>query len=342
MMVQTVTGPIPVESLGRTLMHEHLFIAFPGSWFDPLARFDRAELIEEAVRRLVTLRAECGVRTFVDPCPIELGRDATMIKEISEKSGMQIICTTGFYYEKMGLPIYWRRRTVDEIADLYIREITHGIGHTGVKAGAFKVSTGAPVATEEEKKFLAAACIAHKATGMPIITHTTEGCAGPEQQQLFEIGGVPAHRCLIGHCCTNPDVAYHRRIVEGGSYIGFDQIGMENVQRDDVRANNVAQLVRDGFCAQIIMSMDRLCGYLGKPTARQPTPEEMAKIEYLKSRGLWQSHTYIFTDFIPMLRARGVSQTDIVSILEDNPRRFFAGEVVPEEAARASMSRQAR
>ncbi|WGS19287.1 MULTISPECIES: hypothetical protein [unclassified Bradyrhizobium] len=332
-MIETVTGAIPVESLGRTLMHEHLFIAFPGAWFDPLARFSRAELIAEAVRRLAQLRAEHKVRTFVDPCPIELGRDVTLMKEVSEKAGIQIICTTGFYYEERGLPVYWRCRTEDEIAELYIREITHGIGDTGVKAGALKVSTSAQAVTDQEKKFLAAACIAQKATGVPIITHTTNGCAGPEQQQLFAGGGVAAHRCLIGHCCANADHAYHRRIVDGGSYIGFDQIGMDYVQRDNVRADNLAKLVRDGFRAQIMMSMDRLCGYLGKSVVRQLTSEEIAKIEQLKSRRLWQEHTYMFTDFIPMLRARGVQESDIVSILEDNPRRFFAGAVLPANAA---------
>src|SRR5204863_3560354 len=143
-----------------------------------LAKFDRAEFIEEAVRRLVQLRNEHGVRSFVDPCPIELGRDAGMMKEISEKSGMHIICTTGFYFEEMGLPVYWRARTVDEIAEFYIREITDGIGDTGIKAGAIKVATGAPVVTELERKFLAAACVAQKATGVPVITPTQAGCAG--------------------------------------------------------------------------------------------------------------------------------------------------------------------
>lgn len=324
MMVETVAGPISVESLGRTLMHEHLFIAFPGAWFDPLAKFDRAELIAEAVRRLVKLRTEHGVRTFVDPCPIELGRDVTLMKEVSEKSGMQIICATGFYYEERGLPIYWRARTVDEIAELYIREITYGVGETGVKAGVIKVSTGAPAVGVDEKKCLAAACIAQKATGVPIITHTTEGSAGPEQQELFAAGGVAAHRCLIGHCCANPYGTYHRRIVDSGSYIGFDQIGMDYCQRDDVRADNLAKLVQAGFREQIIMSMDRLCGRLGR-FAFQLKAEYIAKIERLKSLGLYQTHTYMFTEFIPMLIARGVSQADIDLILEDNPRRFFAG-----------------
>ncbi|MER8880807.1 hypothetical protein [Mesorhizobium sp. M0684] len=325
MMVQTVTGLIPVDRLGRTLIHEHLFIAFPGAWFDPLAKFDRAECIEEAVQRLVQLCAEHRVRSIVDPCPIELGRDVTLMKEVSEKSGVHIVCTTGFYYEEMGLPVYWRARTVSEIAELYVREITHGIGDTGVKAGAIKVSTGAPVVTANEEKFLAAACMAQKETGVPIITHTTDGCAGPQQQQLIATGGVAAHHSLIGHSCCNVDPDYHRRIVDAGSYIGFDQIGAFVFQPDDVRADNLAKLVRDGFRTQVMMSMDLHCARLGKITP-QVTADKVAKIEYFKAQGLSQTHTYLFTDFIPMLHARGVSQADIVTILEDNPRRFFAGE----------------
>jgi len=94
------------------------------------------------VRRLRQLRTEHGVRSFVGPCPIRLGRDAALMREIAEKSEMNVVCTTGFYFEEMGLPIYWRARTVTEIAELYIRELTHGIGTTGVKAGAIKVATG--------------------------------------------------------------------------------------------------------------------------------------------------------------------------------------------------------
>jgi phosphotriesterase-related protein len=327
--VQTVTGAIPVESLGRTLMHEHLFIAFPGAEYDPLAVFDRAGFIAEAVRRLKQLREEHGVRSFVDPCPIELGRDAAMMAEIAERSGMNVVCTTGFYFEAMGLPVYWRARTVDEIAELYVREITHGIGTTGVKAGAIKVATGAPAITALEEKFLAAACIAQKATGVPIITHTQDGVGAPEQQALFAAGGVAAHSCLIGHCCGNPDPAYHRRVVDGGSYIGFDRIGMLRLQPDEVRADNLAALVKSGHKAQIMMSQDRHCGWLGK-LARQVTPEEQARTEALRAEGKWPPpYTYMFTDFLPMLHERGVNQADIASMLEDNPRRFFAGEALP-------------
>lgn len=329
MHVQTVTGRIPLGSLGRTLMHEHLFIAFPGAEFDPTASFDRAGFIAEAVKRLGQLRQDHGVRSFVDPCPIELGRDAAMMREIAEKSAMNVICTTGFYFEAMGLPVYWRARTTEEIAELYIREITHGIGTTGVKAGAIKVATGAPDITPLEMKFLDAACIAQRATGVPIITHTQDGHAGPEQQAAFGRGGVPARMCLIGHCCGNADPAYHKRVVDGGSYIGFDRIGLTRFQPDDVRADNLVRLICSGHRAQIMMSQDRHCGWLGKHP-RQISPDEQARIDAPKSNGQWPPpYTYLFTDFVPMLRARGLTEAEICSMLDDNPRRFFAGEPLP-------------
>ena len=91
-----------------------------------------------------------------------------MMREIAEKSEMNVICTTGFYFEEMGLPVYWRARSVEEIAELYIREITYGASATtGVRAGAIKVATGAPAITAHwNTSFSQAACIAQRATGM--------------------------------------------------------------------------------------------------------------------------------------------------------------------------------
>jgi phosphotriesterase-related protein len=163
-------------------------------------------------------------------------------------------------------------------------------GRTARTDADARVATGAPAVTVLEKKFLAAACMAQKATGVPIITHTQDGCAGPEQQKLFADGGVAAHRCLIGHCCGNADPAYHRQVVDGGSYIGFDRIGIVRFQPDEVRADNLAKLVRDGFRAQIMMSQDRHCGWRGK-FPRQLSAEELSKIEYLKSKGRYRRPT---------------------------------------------------
>jgi phosphotriesterase-related protein len=321
--VQTVLGPIPVEKLGRTLVHEHLFIAFEGSQYDPEATFDRPSFITEAVRRLRELK-EHGVSTFVDPCPIDLGRDVVMMKEISEKSEMNIVCTTGFYHEHLGLPGYWRVRTAEDIAALYIREIEKGIGDTGIRPGAIKCASSSPAITPLEEKFIIAASIAQRATGLPIITHTDHVC-GPEQQEIFTRQGVLLGRCLIGHCCGNADPAYHRRIVEAGSYIGFDRIGGTNHQPDSVRADNIVKLVRDGFASSVLMSQDRFCGMRGRPTVKVP-PEIAVKIEHMKKTGKYPPpYTHLFTRFLPMLRERGLTDAEIYPILDRNPMEYFRG-----------------
>jgi phosphotriesterase-related protein len=326
MSVQTVTGRIALNDLGRTLMHEHLYIAFAGAVYDSGVSFDRAGFVTEAVKRLTELRVKYGVRSFVDPCPIELGRDAALMKEIAEKSKMNVVCTTGFYFEAMGLPVYWRARTTEEIAELYIREIEKGIGTTGVRAGAIKVATGAPSITPLEMKFLDAACMAQKATGVPIITHTQDGFGAPDQIAAFTGNGVASHHCLIGHCCGNPDPAYHKRVVDSGVYIGFDRIGLHRFMPDETRADNLVKLVRGGHRAQIMMSQDRHCGWLGK-FARQVSPEEQAKIDAMKAKGTWPPpYTYLFTDFVPLLRDRGLTDAEVFSMLDDNPRRFFSGD----------------
>ena len=85
--VQTVTGPAAIADLGVTLVHEHLLIGYPGWFMDALApRFDRASALGRTVDRLKELRS-FGVETFVDPCPIDLGRDVEFAADVSQASG---------------------------------------------------------------------------------------------------------------------------------------------------------------------------------------------------------------------------------------------------------------
>ncbi|HXC39020.1 MAG TPA: hypothetical protein VN667_08730 [Burkholderiales bacterium] len=322
--VHTVLGPVPVEKLGRTLVHEHLYIHFAGAELDPLAEpFDRPAFIREAVRRLRELR-DLGVCTFVDPCPIELGRDVTMMAEVSEKSGMHIVCTTGFYHEALGLPAYWRSRSAEDIAAFYVHELQKGIGNTGIRPGAIKCGSGKPAITELERKFLAAASMAQLATGVPIITHTEHTC-GPEQQAIFRDNGVPLQRCLIGHCCGNADPEYHHAVAEGGSYIGFDRVGALHHQPDEVRADNIVRLVRDGFGARVLLSQDRYCYLRGRMNV-ELSADQLAKIERMRTQGKWPPpYTHLFKRFLPLLKERGLSDAEIWPMLDRNPIEFFRG-----------------
>lgn len=328
MKINTVLGPIDIARLGRTLMHEHVYISVEGAELDRSIPFDRSVFVADAAARLRTLRERHGVSTFVDPCPIEMGRDVRLLAEVSEKAEMHIICATGFYFDGFGIPLYWRLRPAEEIAEFYIDEIENGIGDTGIRPGLIKVATGQPAITDMEYRVIEAACIAQRATGVPILTHT-EGCCGPEQQAAFRKGGVPLHRCLIGHSCGNADIGYHRRIVEGGSYVGFDRISYVRHQPDEVRADNIAKLVQDGRIGHILLSQDQICGLRGRMEFPQ-TPEEVVQEAELRREGLWPlRQTYIFDKFVPMLRARGLNDTHLETLFSDNPRRFFAGDAIP-------------
>ena len=333
--IQTVTGPIDFDDLGMTLMHEHIFVAFPGAEFDPRYPFDRADFIARATLRLKAL-AEFGVKTLVDPCPIELGRDVTLLHEVSERSGMQIICATGFYYEAAGIPVYWRHMPVEEIAELYIREIERGIDGTGIRAGIIKCATGAPTITALEERMLTAATIAQRATGVPILTHTEDGHCGPEQQDIFEAGGVPLQHCLIGHSCGNHDPAYHRRLAERGSYVGFDRIGLVRRGSDELRADNVKKLADAGHANRVMLSQDAYCGWRGK-FIFEMDPERTRQIDAMRETDAWpRPHTGLFTHFLPLLKARGMNDAQIQQLLVDNPRAYFKASHEAHQKAKAA------
>ncbi len=85
-------------------------------------------------------------------------------------------------------------------------------------------------------------------------------------------------------------------------------------------------LLDAGFAGRLLLSQDRSCLTRGKPF--HPLPEKiLPKVDALKRAGEWPApQTYLFTHFLPMLRQRGIGQAAIDSILDENPRRFFAGD----------------
>ena len=100
--VQTVTGAVSVDDLGVTLMHEHLLIGYPGWEANTLEPGpSRDEIIAVAVDKIASMQA-VGVRSMLDPCPNDLGRDVELAAEVSSRTGFNIICATGLYKEDEG------------------------------------------------------------------------------------------------------------------------------------------------------------------------------------------------------------------------------------------------
>jgi phosphotriesterase-related protein len=321
--INTVTGTCTPSDLGRTLVHEHLLVGYPGWEMDALAPpFERNEAKKRAVDMMHALK-DLGVKTFLDPCPMDLGRDVEFMAEVAQSSGMRIICTTGAYFEEQGLTYTFRNLPLDDIAAIYEKEIKDGVGRTGIRAGLIKVATGAHRVSDYERKLLQAAGRAAVRCDVPIITHTQEGSCGLDQIQILTGEGVPAHRILVGHSDGSTDQAYHRSIVERGSYIGFDRLGISVIVPDEVRVKNIAKLVSDGHAKQICLSHDANCGaWLGRPIFG---PEQVMDPSIIPTLMPDWNPTHLFKRIIPMLRDAGVSAGDIATITDENPARWFQG-----------------
>lgn len=324
--IQTVTGPIDAAELGRTLMHEHLTVGYPGWESATNEPFDRAAAAQVCIERIEELQ-ELGYSSLIDPCPNDLGRDLELMVTVAEATGFNIICAVGLYKEHEGGHAHWdfRARFEDVSAvmrDLFIGELTDGIGKTGVRPGIIKVGTGLDALTTHEQAVFAAAAAASKETNTPITTHTEDGTLGEVQQQVLTAAGVDAHRVVIGHSCGSTDTDYHLSIARGGSYLGFDRFGIPSVSDDD-RAASLARLLNHGAGDRVVVSHDSVWCWKGNPWPvglRDRIAEQFIP-------------TRFDTEIIPKLHDLGVDDEAIRRLTHDNPRRFFDGEALPTLAA---------
>jgi phosphotriesterase-related protein len=322
--VQTAIGPIPPERLGRTLMHEHLLIGYPGFDSDSIRPGpSRDEMFRVCVDRIEELKS-LGITAMVDPCPNDLGRDVEFAAKVAQATRFPIVVATGLYKQAEGGHPYWAFRAMTgggaaSIAELFEKELSEGIGSTGVRAGIIKVATGSPAISPYELTILEAAARAAAATGAPITTHTDQGRLGDEQQRILTGGGVAPHRIVIGHSCGTDDHAYHLRIAEGGSYLGFDRFGLDMLQPDAKRVESLLRLLRAGRGAQVVVSHDTVWCWRGEPIAN---PEAFAAV----ARN-WEPGHFL-RRIAPRLKDGGASDDDIDRLLRENPRRFFAGDPI--------------
>src|SRR5262249_16488161 len=167
-----------------------------------------------------------GIRAIVDLTTVDLGRDIGLIVDVARRARVHVIVATGVWWMPQR---YFGVHGVDEVADLFIRDITHGIGTSGVKAGIHKCAPetagGAPVIDNGPR----ASARAQKATGAPISTHTwAAGRSGEAQQAIFAQEGVDLRRVIIGHSGDSDDLGYLRGLMERGSTIGMDRFGLEH------------------------------------------------------------------------------------------------------------------
>lgn len=322
--VNTVTGRVSSEELGKTLMHEHFIFGYPGYYADfNFGGFDRDEHMAVALNVAEQAKSR-GVQTIVDATPNDCGRDANFLKEASERGGINVVCSTGYYYEAEGAPAYFKFRSAlgdaeTEIYEMMVHEIIHGIGDTGVKAGVIKLASSKDEITPYEQMFFRAGARAQRETGVPIITHTQEGTMGPEQAELLMAEGANPNRTAIGHMDGNTDVAYHSATLAHGVNIAFDRFGVQGIvgaPMDEMRTTALIGLLGMGHGDNMLLSHDKVNVWLGRPLH---FPEAVADL--LKN---WHT-THLFDDIVPKLKDAGISEKRIDAIFDDNVQKLFGG-----------------
>ena len=314
--VMTVRGPISSSELGVTLMHEHFAFAFPG-WYadDSLAPYDREEVETKCLAVLKGVK-DAGIKTIVDATPADVGgRDPILLRSLSEKSGINIIAVTGIYTENGGASGYYKwqstmggRDLEEDLYELFLKELTVGIGKSGVKAGLIKVATSDPAITEYEETIIKAAVRVSKETAVPIITHTDAATVGPAQQDLFLKLGANPLGVMIGHQNNAEDIGYPlSELQKPGFYIAFDRTNpLMSLKAED----NIISLVKRGYGDRIMLSHDCILVWLGRPMT---PPANWADWNPL----------YVHRRLIPKMKAAGITDEQISAILVSNPRRLF-------------------
>ncbi len=248
--VETVCGPVPIDSLGKTLTHEHLFMNTMNVYSlsygadkmsdRKITREMRPEIlkdlqtvvfgykdnvifdnIDDMVEELLPFK-EAGGKTLFEVTSCDLGRNPLALKEISEKSGVQIIMGGTYYYypsiDSQVREIMSGEKGINRLADLMIKEFYDGADDTGIKPGVLG-ELGLQYDASTNHILLHSAMIAQRETGAPLIIHS----APYEALDAAETEGADLTKIVLGHWTIDQPVD---EAVKRGAWVSFDQFGM--------------------------------------------------------------------------------------------------------------------
>jgi phosphotriesterase-related protein len=313
--VETVNGPLDVEELGLTLIHEHFRAT------DEAGRAQFPHLYDEqgewaaAMADASAVKAH-GVKTVVEPSAMFLTRDAAFSKRVADASGLNVILATGVYTYDY-LPQVLLNRDEDAIAAIFVHEIENGIQGTGIKPAFIKCAADAPGVTPTIEKLHRAAARASRQTGRPIMAHSRPANAtGLEQMRIFEEEGVDPAKIQIAHTGDTDELDHIDRLLDTGCWIGMDRYGLDIFLPTDRRNATVLALLEKGRADRMFLSQDYCSTIDWFPLEVQ---------EYLKANEVpkW-SMTFLFEEVIPELKHRGMTDDQLNQMMVENPKVWLA------------------
>lgn len=334
--VQTVLGDIEPANLGKTSMHEHLFIDFTVVFqapseatakakayepislknlgrvrYNPFGSYANLQLLDEdqTIEEVGHFK-RVGGGTIVDVTTVGIGRDPIALANTSRATGANIVMGAG-YYIASSHPAGMDDRSPDALAEEMVADMTIGVGNTGIKTGLIgELGCGWPL-HDNERKVLVAAAHAQKETGASILIHPGRAEAAPfEVLDIIAGAGGDVERVVMGHIGrTYADVERVIELAKTGCYLTYDQFGWESsyfsygvmdFPNDAQRMDHIQRLIDAGYGDKVVIGQD-ICGQ-----------------HHLVKYGGW-GYGHIVEHIIPRLRDRGVTEDQIEAIYTGNP-----------------------
>lgn len=267
-------------------------------------RYNHELVVEKVLPYLLEVK-QYGVKTIFDCTPSYLAKNPILLKDLSDKSGIQIVTNTGFYGAVGGkyLPNFVFEESASEIAERWISEFENGIEGTGIKPGFIKISVN-----EEEPlrgidaKLVKAAGITYQETGLQIVSHTGTWNTARQEIEILEEMGINPSTFVWVHAQAEQNFQNYLKAVEKGIWISLDGIGWGTKEYVD----RLVFAKENGFLKHVLISHDAGWYDPGKPDG-----------------GDFQPFTGIFENLMPALNEMGWSQTDWELLLIENPKKAF-------------------
>ncbi len=318
--IQTARGEIDSASLGRVLIHEHVFLMDMEYTFNYRPDFFEEKTISNAADRLNDLKA-VGIDTIIDLTVLGLGRHMPTLAKAAALTDLNIIVSTGAYtFDAVPAPFQYfgpgllKDVPEDPMVAHFVKDIREGIADTGIKAGMLKCAIDEPGLKPGVERVMRAVARANRETGVPITIHTAPlQQNGLIVQRIMQEEGVDLQDVVLGHCGDTQDIDYLMKLADKGSILGMDRFGLDFTITMEERVQTITRLVKRGYAHQLTLSHD--CCWSDYFPNIADYHAAMPKHNYL----------HIHNDVLPALIESGVSQADIDRMFIDNPRRCFEG-----------------
>lgn len=275
--IKTVLGKKKIAKDTKVLSHEH--ICCYSEYLNMMSKgyLDKNSLIKRSVEILKNMKEKYGVGLFLDCTALNIGRDIKLLKVISELSGVDIVCSTGFYYNDE--PIL-NCMSSETLADFMVEDANDAC------AGIIKAAVEYEAVSDFNVKLLKATAAVQRQTGLPIVLHTNAGNKnGAKAVEILLEFNVEPQKIVVGHLSDTEDIEYIKSFASKGCYVALDRMYDNKTEEYIIaKTNQINTLCDAGYADKLLLSHDDSVfqGFCDKPQIKEPRWSYM--FEYILPR----------------------------------------------------------